>query len=63
MNKDAGAKFCSLIMGASKGQLISKCLFGDFNSSKKCTERFDLTTIRAAGTYFNMVRTVVMWWA
>ena len=28
-----------------KGQLISKCLFGVFNSSKKRTKHFDLTTM------------------
>ena len=28
-----------------KGQLISKCLFGTFNSSKKPTKKFDLPTI------------------
>ena len=29
---------------ASKGLLISKCFFGIFNSSKKRTKKFDLTT-------------------
>ena len=28
-----------------KGQLISKCLFGIFNSPKKGTKKFDFTTI------------------
>ena len=30
---------------ASKGQLISKCLFGIFNSPKKRTKKFDFTTM------------------
>ena len=29
----------------TKGQLISKCLFGIFNSPKKRTKKFDFTTI------------------
>ena len=29
----------------SKGQLISKCLFGIFNSPKKQTEKFDFSTM------------------
>ena len=28
-----------------KGQLISKCLFGIFNSPKKRTKKFDFTTM------------------
>ena len=28
-----------------KGQLISKCLFGVFNSPKKQTKKFDFTTM------------------
>ena len=31
--------------GVFKGQLISKCFFGIFNSSKKRTKKFDLTTL------------------
>ena len=33
------------IVGQVKGQLISKCLFGIYNSSKKQTKQFDLTTM------------------
>ena len=29
----------------AKGQLISKCLFGIFNSPKKRTKKFDFTTM------------------
>ena len=32
-------------IGYSKGQLISKCLFGVFNSPKKRTKNFDFTTM------------------
>ena len=31
-------------MNGTKGQLISKCLFGIFNSPKKRTKKFDFTT-------------------
>ena len=30
---------------SDKGHLISKCLFGTLNSSKKPTKRFDLTLV------------------
>ena len=33
------------IVGTCKGQLISKCLFGIFNSPKKRTKKFDFTTV------------------
>ena len=32
-------------MGWTKGQLISKCLFGIFNSPKKCMNEFGFTTM------------------
>ena len=35
-----------LLKFRAKGQLISECLFGIFNSSKKRTKKFDLTTLR-----------------
>ena len=34
-----------LLVGVDKGQLISKCHFGIFNSPKKRTKKFDFTTI------------------
>ena len=37
--------FCNVYPGTIKGQLISKYLFGIFNSSKKRTKKFDLTTM------------------
>ena len=33
------------IVYSTKGQLISKCLFGVFNSPKKRTKKFDFTTM------------------
>ena len=33
------------LASTAKGQLISKCLFGVSNSSKKRTKKFDLTTM------------------
>ena len=39
----------------TKGQLISKCLFGIFNSSKKGTKKFDLTTMVPQVEFFSFV--------
>ena len=39
----------------SKGQLISKCLFGVFNSSKKRMKKFDLTTMIPLVDLFSFV--------
>ena len=33
------------LIASDKGQLISKCLFGIFNSRKKQTKKFDFTTM------------------
>ena len=43
----AGCKTCtvSTSTNSTKGQLISKCLFGIFNSSKKRTKKIDLITM------------------
>ena len=38
-------KFVSPAFVAIKGHLISKCLFGIFNSPKKGTKTFDFTTM------------------
>ena len=38
-----------------KGQLISKCLFGVFNSPKKRTKKFDFTTIVPQVEMFSFV--------
>ena len=38
-----------------KGQLISKCLFGIFNSAKKRTENFDFTTMVPQVELFSFV--------
>ena len=40
---------------ACKGQLISKCLFGLFNRSKKRTKQFDLTTMIPQVDLFSFV--------
>jgi hypothetical protein len=39
----------------SKGQLITKCLFGVLNSSKKQTKKFDLTTMISQVEFFLFV--------
>ena len=39
----------------AKGQLISKCLFGIFNSSKKRTKKFDFTTMATQVELFSFV--------
>ena len=33
------------LLSTTKGQLISKCLFGIFNSPKKPTKKFEFTTM------------------
>ena len=38
-----------------KGQYISKCLFGIFNSSKKRAKKFDLTTMIPEVELFSFV--------
>ena len=38
-----------------KGQLISKCLFGILNASKKQTKKFDLTTMVTQVELFSFV--------
>ena len=38
-----------------KGQLISKYLFGTFNSPKKPTEKFDFTTMVPQGELISFV--------
>ena len=38
-----------------KGQLISKCPFGAFNSSKKRTKEFDFTTMIPQDELFSFV--------
>ena len=42
-----------LMLVSSKGQLISKCIFGVFNFSKKRTKKFDLTTMIPQGDLFS----------
>ena len=39
----------------TKGQLISKCLFGIFNSSKKQTKKFDLSTYYGTSSWIVFV--------
>ena len=39
----------------AKGQLISKCLFGIFNSPKKWTKKFNLSTILPQVELFSFV--------
>ena len=42
-------------MNGTKGQLISKCLFGIFNSPKKRTKKFDFTTMVPQVELFSFV--------
>ena len=39
----------------AKGHLISKCLFGVFNFSKKQTKKFDFTTIVSQVELFSFI--------
>jgi hypothetical protein len=39
----------------AKGHLISKCLFGIFNSSKKRTKKFNFTTMVPQLEWFSFV--------
>ena len=43
--------------------MISKLGYYWVMTSKLVEVRGPTTELRAAGTYFNMVRTVVLWWA
>ena len=45
----------TLVIFDLKGQLISKCLFGTFNSPKKRTKKFDFTTIVPQVKLFSFV--------
>ena len=42
-----------------KGQLISKCLFGGFNSPKKRTKKFDFTTMVPQFELFSRKNTTI----
>ena len=42
-------------MAFVKGQLISKCLFGTFNSLKKQRKKFDFTTMVPQVELFSLV--------
>ena len=44
-----------LVIACDKGPLISKCLFGIFNSPKKRTKKFDFTTIVPQVELFSFV--------
>jgi hypothetical protein len=44
-----------LISEITKGQLISKCLFGIFYSSQKQTKKFNFTTMVPQGELFSFI--------